>query len=250
MKRLNTKWLGKNLYEYDEIASTNTEASHLAAEGICHGTMITAKKQSAGKGRRGRSWETLDGNNIYMSILLRPRFTPDKAPMLTLVMAYSAANAMQEAEGIEAQIKWPNDLVIGKKKICGILTEMKLDGENISHVIIGVGINANIEHFPEEIANRATSLKQKTGRETDCEALICKIAEHFETDYEKFLECEDLSFLQEEYNRMLVNKDRQVRILEPGNEYEAVAHGINSAGEPWCKEKMEKWKPYFQERFP
>lgn len=158
--------------------------------------------------------------------------------MLTLLMAYSVAQAIKEVEAADVQIKWPNDLVIGKKKICGILTEMKLEGSHISHVIIGVGINTNTEHFPEEIADKATSLKIELGRKADCEKLIDSIMESFEANYDKFAKQQDLSFIQDEYNELLVNRNREVRILEPGNEYEATAHGINSTGEL----RRRKWR--------
>ena len=128
-------------------------------------------------------------------------------------------------------IKWPNDLVIGKKKICGILTEMKMEENKISSVIIGVGINVNVESFPRELRDKATSLRREAGREFCCTDLIAKIMESFEQNYNYFSEVEDLSFIQEEYNEILVNCGKQVRILEPHNEYEAVALGINEEGE-------------------
>lgn len=245
MNKIETSWAGSHIYEYEEIDSTNVCASRLASEGACHGSIVVARRQTAGRGRRGRGWKTLDGNNIYLSIVLRPEFTPDKAPMLTLLMAHSVADAIREEEHIDAEIKWPNDLVIGKKKICGILTEMKVEGGNISHVIIGVGINANIEHFPEEIADKATSLKIETKREIDCGKLIGSIMKYFEADYEEFVKYEDLSFLQEEYNKLLVNKGKQVRVLEPGNEYEAFAHGINSTGELLVEKKNGEMETVF-----
>lgn len=219
--RMKTNWAGRYIYEYEEIDSTNLCAARLADEGAEHGTLVVAQAQSAGRGRRGRSWDSPAGENVYLSLLLRPEFAPDKAPMLTLLMAYSVALAVKEEEGADVRIKWPNDLVIGKKKICGILTEMKLNGSGISHVIIGVGINANTEYFPEEIADKATSLRRELGRKADSEKLIDSIMENFEMNYDRFAKQQDLSFIQDEYNELLVNRNREVRILEPGNEYEA-----------------------------
>lgn len=245
MEKIETKWAGQRIYEYEEIDSTNVCASHLASEGAEHGTLVIAHKQYAGRGRRGRSWESPAGNNIYLSLVLRPEFQPDRAPMLTLLMAYSVAQALEEKEDAEVRIKWPNDLVIGKKKICGILTEMKLNGSGIGHVIIGVGINANMDEFPDEISSKATSLKIELGRAIDSKSLIGVIMQKFETNYDRFTGQQDLSFIQEEYNKLLVNKDREVRILEPGNEYEAVAYGINSTGELLVKKKNGEMETVF-----
>lgn len=231
LMKINTKWAGNTVYSYEEIDSTNAEAMRLAKDGENHGTLVTAKKQYAGRGRRGRTWASEDADNIYMSLLLRPKFSAEKAPMLTLVMAYSVAKVLREQEDLEVKIKWPNDLVIGKKKICGILTEMKMEGRAISSVIIGVGMNVNVENFPKELRDKATSLKKEVGREFCCIDLIAKIMESFEENYNRFVEMEDLSFMQDEYNEMLVNCGKQVRILEPNNEYEAFALGINEEGE-------------------
>lgn len=231
LMEMNTRWASGTVYSYEEIDSTNAEALRLAKAGESHGTLVVAKKQYAGRGRRGRTWESEDEENIYMSLLLRPEFSAGKAPMLTLVMAYSVAKVLREQENLDVIIKWPNDLVIGKKKICGILTEMKMEENKISSVIIGVGINVNVESFPRELRDKATSLRREAGREFCCTDLIAKIMESFEQNYNYFSEVEDLSFIQEEYNEILVNCGKQVRILEPQNEYEAVALGINEEGE-------------------
>lgn len=216
---------------YNTLDSTNVKARELGLEGAASGTVVVAKEQTAGRGRRGRSWESPAGENIYMSVLLRPEIEAQKAPMLTLVMAYSVAQVLREEGYHEAQIKWPNDIVIAGKKVCGILTEMEMNGFAIGHVVIGVGINGNREIFPEELSGKATSLFLEKGEKADCEELIKKVVEQFEKDYKRFLEAGNLSFLKEAYDQMLVNCDKEVRVLEPGNEYNAVALGITSEGE-------------------
>ena len=216
---------------FDTLDSTNSKARELAVTGAESGTVVVAEMQTAGRGRRGRSWESPAGANIYMSVLLKPDLEPSKAPMLTLVMAYSVSKVLK-AEGIEGvQIKWPNDLVISGKKICGILTEMELDGMQIAHVIVGVGINVNLSTFPAELVDKATSLSKECGKEWNHKELIEKITVQFAKDYERFLEMESLAFLKEEYNAILANRENQVRVLEPGNGYEAFALGINDLGE-------------------
>lgn len=216
---------------YKQLDSTNTEIARLATEGAAHGTVVVADAQSAGKGRRGRGWESPAGENIYMSILLRPDCLPDRAPMLTLVMAYSVAKVLKELGFLDVQIKWPNDLVLSGKKICGILTEMQLKDTEIDYVVVGVGINVNTSKFSEELKDTATSLYLESGIVSDRETLVEAIVEYFDEAYCQFLETQDLSFLREAYNDMLVNVGREVRVLEPRNEYIAYAQGINASGE-------------------
>ena len=221
----------KEIIYYKQLDSTNTEIARLAADGAVHGTVVVADAQTAGKGRRGRQWESPAGENIYLSILLRPDCVPEKAPMLTLVMAYSVAKLLREL-GVEGvQIKWPNDLVLSGKKICGILTEMQLKDTEIDYVVVGVGINVNTSNFPKELKDTATSLYLESGRTFDREIMVESVVEHFGQAYQQFAEVQDLQFLREEYNNMLVNVGREVRVLEPGNEYKAYAQGINSEGE-------------------
>ena len=220
----------KILY-FDKLDSTNTKVRELALSGAESGTVVVADVQTAGKGRRGRSWESPAGTNIYMSILLKPNLEPVKAPMVTLVMAYSVAKVLKGIGFDNIQIKWPNDLILSGKKVCGILTEMELDGTDISHVVVGVGINVNTVDFSEEIVDKATSFAKESGKQWNRKELTEKIAEQFLADFGKFLEEKDLAFLQDEYNEMLVNRDKEVRVLQPGNEFEAVALGINQVGE-------------------
>lgn len=216
---------------YRETDSTNVRIHQLAKEGLPEGTVVWADYQSSGKGRRGRSWESPAGTNLYFSILLRPQISPEKAPMLTLVMAYSTAKAIQIHLGMEPQIKWPNDLILNKKKICGILTEMHLKGQEISDVVIGVGINVNVTDFPEELKDKATSLYLERGRKADREELLQQVLKEFGKQYELFQKEQDLGFLQEEYNQMLVNRGKEVLVLEPGHEYQGTALGIDRGGE-------------------
>lgn len=221
----------RNIIYYEEIDSTNTEIQRLAAQGAAHGTVAVAERQTNGKGRRGRTWESQAGNNIYMSVLLRPKMDVNKAPMLTIVMAYSVAKVLKEAGFLDVQIKWPNDLILSGKKLCGILTEMRLQAGEIDHIVVGVGVNVNTKEFPKDLLDKATSLYLESGRMLSKEKLILEVLEEFEDIYAQFLETGDLSFLQEAYNEMLVNIGREVEVLEPENEYTAYAVGMNHIGE-------------------
>ena len=220
-----------NIIHLEQIDSTNTEARRQAMQGIAEGLVITAEKQTAGKGRRGRNWESPEGENLYFSMLLRPKVLIDKTPMLTLIMALSVAKAVEKFCGLNPAIKWPNDLVLSGKKICGILTEMHMLDGQIEDVIVGTGININQELFSSELEDKATSLSLECNRKLDKKKLLVAALDEFETLYETFLKVQDLSFLQEEYNERLINKNKEVLVLEPGNEYTAIAQGINSKGE-------------------
>ena len=221
----------KKIRYYEQLDSTNMKVSELALEGAEHGTVVVAGCQTAGKGRRGRAWESPSEDNIYMSILLRPEFEADRAPMVTLVMAYSVAKVLRENGFADVQIKWPNDLVLSGKKVCGILTEMHLQGTTIDSIVVGVGLNVNTTSFSEELVDKATSLFLECGKLLNKEQFIVDIVETFMEMYDRFAEAGDLEFLQDAYNAILVNKNREVRILEPENEYTAYAYGINQNGE-------------------
>lgn len=219
-----------------ETESTNLSAKKAGEyedeKSIARGMLFVADKQTAGVGRRGRIWESPEGENVYMSLLFKPEIEPEKAPMLTLVMAAAVAKGLKRVcEKALIQIKWPNDIILNKKKVCGILTEMVLDGSAIKYVVIGVGINVNQKRFSQELEDKATSLALELSREFDRKSIISSVLEEFYKYYDGFLCTGDLSYLQETYNQMLVNRDEQVVIHEPGNEYKAVAIGINEQGE-------------------
>ena len=218
-------------YHFETIDSTNKKAKELATAGAEHGTLVTADAQQAGIGRRGRSWSSEKGTGIYMSMLLRPRIATDKASMLTLVAALAVESAIADMLQCQPMIKWPNDIVLNKKKICGILTEMALNGTEIDYVVIGIGINANNKEFPEEIVQTASSLFLELNEEIDIESLITEVWNRFAVYYEQFLETEDLTLLKEEYEKALVNKEEKVKVLDPLGEYIGVAKGITNTGE-------------------
>lgn len=235
--QLDTKWAAQNLIFKEVTESTNDDAKMLGEESAPHGTLVVADVQTSGRGSRGRSWETPGGSNIAMSLLVRPTAPPDKISVLTLVMGLSIAQGVEDlfADNEEfadfPQIKWPNDVVIAGKKICGILTELHMNNDNtINNVVIGVGINANMNSFPEEIEDIAGSIYTQTGFKVDRSSVVAACMKRFEENYEKFEKTFDLSLLKGEYEDRLINRDRTVKIIDHKGEYEAVALGIGDDG--------------------
>lgn len=237
--RIKTDRMGQTLYYYDSIDSTNIQAKRLAEEGAPDGTVIVADQQSAGRGRRGRGWASPAGTNLYFSLLLRPDIAPDKASMLTLVMALAVAEGIRatvdetSSQGIQVGIKWPNDIVIDGRKACGILTELSLSVEqgSIDYLVIGVGINVAKQEFPAELQGHAIALDEVANRPISRSELLNAILTAFEADYGDFLATKDLTRLKEQYDALLVNYGRQVRVLDPKGEYDGIARGIQTTGE-------------------
>lgn len=226
-----TKWAGCEIHYFDTIDSTNTKAKELAESGHPTGTLVVSEQQTAGRGRRGRSWESPSGIGIFMTLMLKPDINPNNASMLTLVTALATARALRRVANVPALIKWPNDLVVNGKKICGMLTEMSAQFDYINNIVIGIGINVHNEAFPEEIAETASSLLLECGHRFHRADIIEAFLEEFEAAYEVYLKTEDMEGLQEDYNELLVNINRQVRVLDPKEPFEGKAMGITKKGE-------------------
>lgn len=230
---LNTNWIGRYIEYYDEIDSTNIRAKHLGEENGEDGSVIIANTQTSGRGRRGNKWESKKGDSISFTILLCPETRAEKASGLTLLAAMAVAKAINNINGIEARIKWPNDIVVNGKKVVGILTEMSTDMEYVNYVVVGIGINVNTVEFPKEISNIATSLKLEAGTEINRSRLIADTLYNFEKYYEIFIQTNDLTLLSEEYNNILVNRNKEVYIVDRQNELNKIkrtAVGIDKEG--------------------
>ena len=166
-----------------------------------------------------------------MSFLLRPEFEPAHASMLTLTAAMAVAQGIRRATGLDCQIKWPNDIVINGKKLCGILTEMSTEDNQIRYVVVGIGINVNIREFPEEISSTATSLLLESGHSVRRAVLVDYVLRAWEEYYTEFLKTLDFQNLKKEYNAYLVNNGRQVQILAPQGAWTGVSLGIDQEGQ-------------------
>ena len=185
---LNTKKIGRQIFYFPSVSSTNTTAKEIAEKGFQEGTVVIGEMQTSGKGRLSRGWHSPFGTGIWMSLIVKPAIAPMDAAKITLLTAVSAAQAVKEECGLKPGIKWPNDLLFQGKKLCGILTEMKADMDQIHYIIVGIGINVNDTEFPEDIRDTATSLKLAAGKEINRIKLAAAVLNRWEVNYLEFLE--------------------------------------------------------------
>ena len=212
---LSTTYIGKRIFYFPELESTNIIAKEKAlhiTEVIDEGTIIIAEKQSAGKGRLGRKWFSPAGG-IWLSIILYPQLPPSYIPRITLMTAVAAVKAIKISTQIEPQIKWPNDILINEKKVCGILTEMSAELDIINWVVVGIGINVNIDHqeFPEDIQENTISLKEVLGKEV----LRVKLIQAFLWEFEKYYESlkrREFSSILKEWKLYSHTLERKIRV--------------------------------------
>lgn len=227
---LSTRFLGRNIVALEETDSTNEEAKRQGAAGAPDGTLCVAERQTGGKGRLGRAWSSPAGSGVWMSLLLRPSVAPQEATQLTLIVGLSVCQAIRRLTGCQAMIKWPNDIVIGRKKVCGILTELTADMEQIHYVVVGIGINANIPQFQGELQKKATSLLLETGQEIDRAGLVQAVLEEFEKNYDRFLTDLTADFITP-YEALCVSLNRQVSVVRGGRELTGQSIGLTKEGE-------------------
>lgn len=228
---LRTRWLGKKIVYYEATDSTNLRAKEEAEGADSHGLLVVTDSQEAGRGRRGRSWACEKGTALAMSFVLKPKLRSEKLSMLTLIAAVAVSRAVETVAGLSNEIKWPNDIVIHGRKVCGILTEMSTQEDYVNHVVVGIGVNVNASQFPEEIQDMAGSLFTEGGKKIKRARLLAAILEEFEKLYEQFEQTENLSFMQEEYNQKLVSMGKEIKVVSYDGERRGRSGGINEAGE-------------------
>ncbi len=184
---MRTRCLGRRVVYRGVTGSTNTDAAELARAGEPEGTVVIADEQTAGRGRLGRTWVSARGVNIYLSVLLRPAVIPAQAPQLALVAGLAVARSL-EAYGFEPRIKWPNDVLLEGKKVCGILAEIDAEADRVDFVVLGIGINVNStrEHFPEQLHDKATSLRMVGGNTLSRAPLAARVLQELEAAYDVF----------------------------------------------------------------
>ena len=227
---LSTHDLGRSVTYEASLPSTNVEAHRLAQEGAEHGHVVIAEAQTQGKGRRGRTWASPAGLNFYGSIILRPELPVTRAAELTLVAAVALTECLREA-GVQAAIKWPNDVLVNEKKIAGVLTELVLEGDRVGFVVLGVGINLNArrEDFQPDVAELATSLREARGEEVARAPFVAQ----FLTRLEEWLDLhEEVGFapIRTAWKELSGTLGQDVGIVSEGSEVQGRAEDIDESG--------------------
>ncbi|HEX7467490.1 MAG TPA: biotin--[acetyl-CoA-carboxylase] ligase [Methanobacterium sp.] len=229
-RNLHTQYMGHEIHYFKEVNSTNDVARELAENGAEEGAIVIAESQRSGKGRRGKKWISPSGG-LWMTIILRPNVPPTKAPQLTLVTGVAVAKTLNEEYDLDVGIKWPNDILIGDKKVCGILTEVKADMGTIDYVLVGIGIDLNfdVDIFPPKLREGATSLKMELKREIQGATLVQRFLQNFEVTYNQFKEGKFPDILRE-WRRLSKTIGSYVEVHKKGRTVRGYAVGINKDG--------------------
>jgi BirA family transcriptional regulator, biotin operon repressor / biotin---[acetyl-CoA-carboxylase] ligase len=228
---LNTKNMGQHVVHYDEVSSTQDIAAQLARSGAAEGTLVIAEMQKKGRGRKGRSWASLPSGGIYLSLILRPNLMPSKVVQIPLIAGVAMTKAIRETVPLQTMIKWPNDILIGKKKVGGILTEMSSEIDGVNYVVLGIGLNVNMPAslFDEDISDIATSLIDECRKYTSRVKLVQSFLREFELIYKKYLAF-GFSSVRDEWKIFNHTIGSQVKITDSGTDIEGEAIDIDNDG--------------------
>ncbi len=224
---LATERLGRTVYYYETISSTMDEAFRLAAQGSPEGTLVCAESQTRGRGRLGRTWISPKGKGLYTSLILRPDLSPLEVGWITFVAAIAVCETVREATGLKAAIKWPNDVLIGGRKVAGILTEMNAETDRVKFVIVGLGMNVNADkvHLPP----RGTSLKMESGNKVSRICLLQNVLQKTEYWY-GCLQARDFSPVIERWKALSITIGRRIRLSEHHRIIEGKAVDLSAEG--------------------
>ncbi len=232
-ENIKTKFIGQHIKFLEEVDSTNLYAKRIAESDFEDGMIIIAEEQLKGKGRIGRVWASPKGKGIWMTIMLKPKINPADAAKITLLAACAVCRAIEEISGVYAKIKWPNDIVLNGKKLCGILTEMSAELDEINYLIVGIGVNANIDlgDFPKELQATATSIKIEKGSSVVRKELTAAIINNFENYYKTFLEKGSIKEYINEYKEKSAVLGNEVIVTSSSLEQRGTVVDISEEGQ-------------------
>ncbi|MFW5647688.1 MAG: biotin--[acetyl-CoA-carboxylase] ligase [Candidatus Alkaliphilus sp. MAG34] len=221
--------IGKQVVYFESINSTNSYAKKEIGQ-LEDGTIVLAEKQTLGRGRRGKGWVSPKGTGIWVSLILKPDIPPREGIKMTQIAAAAVCESIRKLTGLNALIKWPNDIIINGKKVCGILTEMAGELNEISYIIIGIGINVNMDNFPDEIKEKATSLFIESGNKIDRRYLLIDILRNFETLYNDYIENLNLGRVLSIVKNYSAVLGKNIRVIQGKTEKKGKAIDINDEG--------------------
>ncbi|HYA89062.1 MAG TPA: biotin--[acetyl-CoA-carboxylase] ligase [Nitrospirota bacterium] len=226
---LKTRVIGKEIHIYPEISSTNTRAMEMASDNAHAGTVVIAETQTGGKGRLGRKWISPKGN-LYFSVILRPEIPLHKAPLITLMGAVAVASAIRKACNVHAVIKWPNDVLISGKKVCGLLTEMSAEQDRIRHIVLGIGVDVNmdLDVLPTDVRMMTTSLLSETNKKINRTALLREILRELDHWYQVFLH--DSADMLKAWENLNMTIGSRIAVSGAGDVLEGLAQGVDTEG--------------------
>lgn len=223
---LQTRWAGRQIVYLPSVDSTNRRARQLAAEGAPHGTLVIADEQTAGRGRRGRGWISPAGEGVFMSLILRPQSHPSEVARLSMQTALAVALSIAQTTGLDARIKWPNDIVCGGRKVCGMLLEMNADEQAVHDVVAGIGINVHQTQFAPEIAETASSLDLLSGQRVCRAALVRAFLEAFERTEALAAQ----GALMDAYRARSATLGQRVQVIAPAGSFTGTALEVTDSG--------------------
>jgi len=227
---LNTNIVGRRIKYYRSIDSTNTLAKELASDGVPDGTVVVSEQQTKGRGRMSRTWLSPPFKNLLFSVIFYPKINTSLVFRLTMLASIAAVRAVKRVCKVDVKIKWPNDLYMNEKKVCGVLTEFSADHDSVHYAVVGMGLNVNFNTTKiNEISGIATSLMSECGAKVSRLSLFIALLEEMDILYEKFLKT-DGKGLEAEWNKYSMVLDRNVRIISGNEEKTGVAKGVNSSG--------------------
>lgn len=237
--------LVKEIKHFGSIDSTNTYAKEVASKGAEEGTLIISDEQVMGRGRLGRSWTSPKGTGIWMSLVLRPDIEPVHAAKMTQIAAAAMNEAISKTTGLSAGIKWPNDIIVNRKKVCGILTEMSAELNTVNYIVVGIGVNVNVEAFPQDIKETATSLKIESGQTVRRKDVVVEFLHQFETFYKAYIEEGNLEKTLDYCRQHSVTIGQKVRVIHKNETLYGEAIDLNQDGELLVKFDDGEIKPVF-----
>lgn len=229
---LKTRFIGRQIFSYEALDSTNDAAFHLGEEGLKEGACVFAEYQKKGRGRLGRRWVSPKGKNLILSVLLRPKLLPQEISKLTLACAVSAVRAIRQLTGTAPGIKWPNDIYYGNKKVGGILTEMSAESDRINFIVVGIGVNINAD--PAELPDSSTSLKEISGHEVNRLEFARLFLAQLEADYSR-LKKGSFETLAKDWEDFSITSGQRVMATILGRKIEGQAMGIDRDGALWIR---------------
>jgi BirA family biotin operon repressor/biotin-[acetyl-CoA-carboxylase] ligase len=226
---LETEVFGRHVVYWPEVASTNDEARQLARRGAAEGTLVITDYQSAGRGRLSRRWVAPAGSSLLTSLIFRPLLAPHQVQQLTMVCGLAVSDAVASQTDLHVGLKWPNDLIVGQGKVGGILTELELEADRVRFVVVGIGLNVNLDpgQLPKDLLMPASSLSHESGQDIARLPLLWAMLQAIESRYMSLRMGESP---QAEWQERLVTLGRQVTVSQAGSEVEGVAEGVDANG--------------------